>query len=478
MQTREREREAAQKGEVPTWQVTGTDRGNLMQSTIRVGANTQDISWIWGATPSTLPPTFPLGPLSVVSLRGAADGSWRGVVWQPQHGQAIFHPLRQRREPTAVVFNTLKSYRDNVGILPLGAKLTLAPVGSWMGVTRINLGTAHTPNFWLVSIDAMEEKEQPQGTIPLSAGDTFWLAWSSDGVWSRKARFPGDVAHLGGPSVFPRNRPPRPPTPPHRHDGGGSSQPTEYNNNNQPQPQSQPRPLPRDPPPRPAEARRDPRPQQRGQPRPDTAPGARNPRRQHAPSPGSESETSWPSDDEIDFDNNILMQTGGRASSSTDPAPRTDEGDFSTLLDNLDKPLQALLQQSFQQPRGEVTDLAYRACSRLAALRRARAREEHAPHVDLTTPDQEELLLTNPLAEAQVILCQLVLHHNDMTTGQLRGALHPLQDILSQSRRLVDRLGTPPHPAQPSQAFATSRMRLMQRDSQWKREESPQPTWP
>ena len=39
------------------------------------------------------------------------------------------------------------------------------------------------------------------------------------------------------------------------------------------------------------------------------------------------------------------------------------------------------------------------------------------------------------------------------------------------------------HPTQltgmrPSQAFATSRMRLMQRDSQWKREESPQPTWP
>ena len=446
--------QAAQKGEVPTWQVTGTDRGNLMQSTIRMGANTQDISWIWGATPSTLPPTFPLSPLSVVSLRGAADGSWRGVVWQPQHGRATFHPLRQRHEPTVVVFNTLKSHRDNLGTLPLGARLTLTPVGSWMGVTRINLGTARTPNFWLVFIDAVGEKEQPQRTIPLSAGDTFWLAWSSDGVWSRKARFPGDIAHLGGPSVFPRNRPPRPPTPPHRHDGGSSSQPTEFNNNNQQQPQNQPQPLPRDPPPRPAEARRDPRPQQSGQPRPNTATSARNPQRRHAPSPGSEPETSWPSDDEDDFDNNILMQTGGRASSSTDPAPRTDEEDFGTLLDNLDNLLQALLQQSFQQPRGEVTDLAYRACSSLAALRRARAREEHAPHVDLTTPDSDTDFPTNPLAEAQVTLRRLALHHNDMTTGQLRGALYPLQDILSQTRRLVDRLGTPPHPAHWHEALA------------------------
>ena len=137
-----------------------------------------------------------------------------------------------------------------------------------------------------------------------------------------------------------------------------------------------------------------------------------------------------------------------------DPVPRTDEEDFGTLLDNLDHLLQALLQQSFQQPRGEVTDLAYRACSSLAALRRVRAREEHAPHVNLTTPDSDADFQTNPLAEAQVTLRQLVLHHNDMTTGQLRGALYPLQDILSQTRRLVDRLGAPPHPAHWHEALA------------------------
>ena len=102
----DRSNRAAEQGEAPRRQVANADGDNLMQSTMS-GPNTQDVSWIWGATPSTLPPTF---PLDSHSIRGPADGSWRGVVWKPAMGQEVFHPKQLRHEPTAVVFNTLESF--------------------------------------------------------------------------------------------------------------------------------------------------------------------------------------------------------------------------------------------------------------------------------------------------------------------------------------------------------------------------------
>ena len=67
------------------------------------------------------------------------------------------------------------------------------------------------------------------------------------------------------------------------------------------------------------------------------------------------------------------------ASSSADRAPTSDDANSNNLLDNLDNVLQTLLQQSFLQPREEVTDLAYRACSRLLELRRSLAGELQGP---------------------------------------------------------------------------------------------------
>eukprot|EP00439_Symbiodinium_sp_Y106_P073200 s1923_g13.t1 len=68
-------KEAAARGEVPSWDVASVNDEAKMQSSVRVGSNTQDVSWLWGATPTTLPPAFPLGPNTILSLRGSADGS-------------------------------------------------------------------------------------------------------------------------------------------------------------------------------------------------------------------------------------------------------------------------------------------------------------------------------------------------------------------------------------------------------------------
>ena len=91
-------------------------------------ARLQDVSWICGATPSTLPPNLPLDPQSVMSLRGAADGSWRGVVWKPRTGQIVSHPKPIRHEPTAVIFNTFETYKDAGKTLAPGSRFTFTPV--------------------------------------------------------------------------------------------------------------------------------------------------------------------------------------------------------------------------------------------------------------------------------------------------------------------------------------------------------------
>ena len=249
---------AAQRGDAPVWQVTNTDSNHQMQATVRVGVNTQDVSWIWGAMPSTLPPTFPLDQRSVLSMRGTADGSWRGVVWRPSRGQAVFHPRRHRHEPTVVVFNTFGTYQDNVGTLPVGVRLTLTPVGEWMGITKIGLGTARTPKFWLVNVDEVESSANLQGSIPLEAGDSFWLAWSSDGVWARRTRFQGDISQLGGIASFPQSSSPRPPTPPERRDGPTRPTPSPSTMTSPQQPARHRLPQQQQPPPPPQQAR-DPR---------------------------------------------------------------------------------------------------------------------------------------------------------------------------------------------------------------------------
>ena len=374
-----------------------------------------------------------------------------GEEWwssQERAKRSVYHPRRLRHEPTAVIFNTFGSYKDTVGTLPAGTR----PVGEWMGTTRIGLAMARTPKLWLVVIDEVDSKAPQQGRLPLTAGESFWLVWSQDGIWARKPRFPDDIAQLGGASIFPPTSPPRPPTPPERR-GGYMPDRTQTDQQRQPRgrpDQAMPEPLPES---RPEQAATPPaqvagssqggRGQGRQTSPPDTS---GQPRRPNVPSPGSESETSWPSEDNEDYDNSGLMQTGGRASSSTDPMPTSDDANSHNLLDNLDNILQTLLQQSFLQPREEVTDLAYRACSKLLALRRSLTGDPSPPAPLETVPDDDRPMLVNPLAEAQIILRQLVLQHNEMTTGQLRSILRQVQDILSRARRVIDSQGEPPHP--------------------------------
>ena len=199
---------------------------------------------------------------------------------------------------------------------------------------------------------------------------------------------------------MPPMTPPRPPTPPERRHAYHQPRPSQAQQQQQLDGSThQPTATPHDAPATPAV--------QAGQPRdlprqPPRLPSDMSDRR--APSPGSESETSWPSEDNEGGDNNVLMQTSGRASSSTDPAPGTGEESSTTLLNGLDNILQTLLQQSFLQPREDVTDLAYRACSRLLSLRRALTRELGEPCPVNTIPDGTNLMLDNPLAEAQVAL--------------------------------------------------------------------------
>ena len=443
---------AVVEGNAPSWQTSGTDGDELMQTTLRVGANTQDVSWIWGAAPSTLPPTFPLDPNNILCMRGTAAGAWRGVVEQPRPGQTVYHPRRLRHEPTVVIFNTFGTYKDTAGTLPTGTRLTITPVGEWMSTTRIGLAAARTPRLWLVVVDEMNSQAPQQGRLPLAAGESFWLVWSQDGIWARKPRFQDDVAQLGGASIFPPTSPPRPPTPPERRGGympnhtrTNQQQPRRRPAQAMPKPQAALLPLRTTGQPEQATASRvqvsGPSHETGGQgrqtSRPDT-PG--QPRRPNLPSPGSESETSWPSDDHEDYDNSGLMQTGGRASSSTDPMPITNNANSHDLLDNLDNILQTLLQQSFLQPREEVTDLAYRACSRLLALRKLLTGDPDPPPFE-TVPDEDRSAPINPLAEAQVMLRQLVLQHNEMTKGQLRSTLRQVQAILGRTRRVIDLQG-------------------------------------
>ena len=67
-----------------------------LQSAMRVGGNTQDLSWINGQPPGTLSPEVPLAPRTVLSMRCTEKGVWRGTVWRPSPGQEVSHPARHK----------------------------------------------------------------------------------------------------------------------------------------------------------------------------------------------------------------------------------------------------------------------------------------------------------------------------------------------------------------------------------------------
>ena len=206
--------EAIDAGHTPAWQIEGD--GPSMRSSVRVDDNNHDLSWVQGATPRTLPPPMPLHPRTVISMRGSATGSWRGVTWSPPSNSVVLHPPRRHVEPTLVIYKTLAS-QQNREVIPDGVAFTIYPAGAWIATTRFELGFARTPRYWLLTVE--QAPPPTTGRVPLRQGDSFWLEWrGQERVWQRRPRFANDVQTLGGFAIVPGPEPPRPPTPPQRHD--------------------------------------------------------------------------------------------------------------------------------------------------------------------------------------------------------------------------------------------------------------------
>ena len=203
---------AISHGQAPGWNINGHE--STMRSSIRAGEISFDIAWTPGAAPPTIPPSIPLAPHNVLTLKGSAIGAWRGHVWTPTQGDVIRHPPRVVEAPTIVAYRPLNTPPKGPA-LASGVCITLRPVGSWISTTKFELTFARTPRFWLVQVES--SPTAGQGEWPLSAGQTFFLEWmGSEREWVRRPRFSGDVKQLGGFSIVPPYPQPRPPTPPQR----------------------------------------------------------------------------------------------------------------------------------------------------------------------------------------------------------------------------------------------------------------------
>ena len=421
---------AVQAGRAPRWQMM--DDGHAMRSSLRTGGNIQDLSWIEGSMPATLPPEFPVGPHHVLTLRGTETGVWRGTVWSPLPQQVVRHPARTYTEPTLVIHRNEATADPRRAHLPVGTQLTVRPYGRWIGSTRFELGEAWTPQYWLVEIDfALSEHE---GELRVATGESLWLRWDAQRAqWVGGPRFANDEQTLGGPSIIEARPDPQPPTPherrlpPAARPRGGNPPPQP-----QPQPQSQPQPQPQQPqsqslrpdtpeqqqlppqessqpqpPPTHAQQSQPANPENTGVdppplPQPQLQPHALHkptqdsqlsPQQPPPPKPdsGDESETSWPDEDRPEItsqpDATSLMQRlpptqrvpasaatmGSPGSASTTATTNTqlnDEDLQSTtkIMRALQRLLQDLLHRSFTQPSPQMTDLAYLAAFYLDKL--------------------------------------------------------------------------------------------------------------
>ncbi|CAE7748543.1 YCF1, partial [Symbiodinium sp. CCMP2456] len=451
---------AVAQNQAPQW--TATRNTEPMRSTVRSGTNTQDLSWLAGASPATLPPVFPLRQRSILTLRGVATGAWRGTVTDLRPWQIAKHPRRHGQEPTLVIYNTQSGAAPGSRHLPNGLCLTLLPVGPWVASTRVELGAIQTPQLWLVMVDAdatttasrASSSSNTSGVIPLTAGMSFWLQWSEDGrEWRRRPRFENDIETLGGYSSIPVPEIPQPPPPPERHLPQTLSRLRFRSVGHQ---------------------------QQFSESRGDVI---------------SESETSWPSDDpplppphHSPTDNSVLLQETLSQFQPKRPTPNRDRDDFVSLMQRgvpevppapraHDDPalhstwtspalsaqivqlqqemaqggasvlqvlrllralLSDLLRQSHLQPREDVTELAYQACYYLDKLQtvdeqrrsslgsegeEGASRTGDAPDAAVpnnVAPTEIYFFMNNPLVEAEATLSHLVLHHNELPDRHLR----------------------------------------------------------
>ena len=445
--------EAIAAGRAPATQAEGD--GPSMRSSVRVDDNSHDISWVQGITPATLPPPMPLHPRTILSMRGSATGSWRGSTWSPPSNSLVRHPARLNLEPTVVVYKTLAGEPER-GMLPETMQFSIYPAGSWIATTRLELGFARTPRYWLVEVDYAPPSAPDR--MQLRTGDSFWLEWRGvEGRWQRRPRFPDDINALGGFPTIPQAEAPRPPTPPQRRD------PTTVQRSSQPKyggfnPQNfvDNRPLRGRliPPSTPATSSSTPtstsptaesspagnrEPEQRRPPPTSKAKSKAKPPMPPPVNPGSESETSWPSEDPLqeeqdhsghlqtttgrrlrqalldeETDSLNLVQTRRTSGVSDTPADRGDgtpstrppevhvratdeqpytedsawfsvaanfEGEFTVqgLLRLLQKILHEMLQQSFTLPNDYLTSLAYHACYYVSRLQSTNDKNQPQP---------------------------------------------------------------------------------------------------
>ena len=98
---------AIAQGQAPAWSISGHE--STMRASIRVGEISFDIAWTPGAGPPTIPPSMPLAPHTVLTLKGSALGAWRGHVWTPSQGDVIRHPPRVAAAPTIVAYRPLNT---------------------------------------------------------------------------------------------------------------------------------------------------------------------------------------------------------------------------------------------------------------------------------------------------------------------------------------------------------------------------------
>ena len=391
---------------------------------------------------------------------------------------------------------------------------------------RFELGFARTPRFWLVVID--HAPPPVPGRIPLRSGQSFWLEWRGvEKVWKRRPRFDNDVHALGGFSSVPEEQEPRPPTPPQRRDPpdaprGRPSQPTGFNPQrfvdtrplrgrliSQPEPSadsagssSTSRPLTttaadnRAHPAEPTLQQQLPLQQQQAKRR-AKSPIAKARPPQPPPSSGSETETSWPSEDPNHAEDNDAMgltqlnrttatladevifmqrQQPPRPNETNNPARRPNsenpqlqhalpahppqppvemenpwfsvsanfEGDFtvSGLLRLLHRVLHEILQQSFSHPNEYLTNLAYHACYYLSKLQSTNDRQTYEmssgsfPAQTAPGPTAMVLCITNSFVEAEATLDSLVQNHRELPRRHLEKELRRAEGLLRDGRAI------------------------------------------
>ncbi|CAE7647279.1 PHB2, partial [Symbiodinium sp. KB8] len=450
--------QAVSQGLAPGWSISGQQA--TARASIREGEISFDIAWTPGPEPPSIPPTVPLAPHTVLTLRGSAIGSWRGHLWTPSRGDIIRHPPRTVASPTIVAYRPLNTPPKGPA-LPSGACLTMRPVGTWISSTRFDLTSARTPRFWLVHIES--SPPAGQGELPLTAGQSFFLEWMGDErEWVRRPRFADDIQQLGGFSTISELPPPEPPLPPQRH-GFDNADPAPRRPKNTQTGVAPDRAGPYQQPPqrltpqttaakvasttttnptRPAKASV------------KAGPKAKPPPLPPQPSSGSESETSWPSEDPVapEEDEEALSMMSTKKSGGADknksepdnddheitshmqrptisPSPPSEEKETKNGETNPEEPSQTewmTVVHNFPFPPQQpvLTHMAYHAAFYISKL--------------IELYDEEHMTVSfhvaNPLTEIEATLGNLNANYEHLPRRHVQNELGRIQAMLEESR--------------------------------------------